>query len=267
MGADDGEGPGLSEALSGYWTARDRFLNAGLSMNRSDPAGGLAEALIAAVLWPLSSVQDGYLACRAVRLGQDASGRFGSALGSMPATWNGKRNALAVDLAVPWHTVVRAVPGLDGFAGRRQRERRAWDEATRTGPLMSAIPVPPDGAAYWQMARVQVKARFAPQAPQYENWDAVPFEVVRDNGTPANDLYALVLFAREDEYQRDLREANFVWTAVLVTDECLRRLDKGTRSGKLGWSEVLSWWEDGHDLPADAHEITPLLRAVLVPGW
>jgi hypothetical protein len=80
MGAD-GEGPGLSEVLSGYWTARERLLDAGLSMNRSDPAGGLAEALIAAVLWPLSSVQDGYLACRAVRLGQDASERFGPTLG------------------------------------------------------------------------------------------------------------------------------------------------------------------------------------------
>jgi hypothetical protein len=65
-----------------------------------------------------------------------------------------------------------------------------------------------------------------------------------------NDLYALVLFARIDEYQRDLHEANFVWTAVLVTDGCLRALDRGTRSGKLGWSEVFSWWEDGHGLAA-----------------
>lgn len=74
MGAG-GEGPGLSEALSSYWTARDRFLEAGLRMNRSDPAGGLAEALIAAVLWPLHDVQDAYVACRDARLGQDASGQ------------------------------------------------------------------------------------------------------------------------------------------------------------------------------------------------
>jgi hypothetical protein len=262
-----GEGPGLSEALSSYWTARDRFLEAGLSMNRSDPAGGLAEALIAAVLWPLHGVQDAYVACRDARLGWDASGGYGPTLGSMPATWNGRRNALAVDLAVPWHTGVAAVPGLAVFADRRQRERRVWDEATGTEPLMSAMPVPPEGAAYWQMARVQVKARFAPDAPRYENWDAVPFETVRDDGIPANDLYALVLFARVDEYQHDLREDNFVWTAVLITDECLRRLDRGKRSGKLGWGEVFSWWEDGHDLPAGAHEITPLLRGVPVPGW
>src|SRR6266568_5000375 len=134
MGAG-GEGPGLSEALSSYWTARDRFLEVGLSMNRSDPAGGLAEALIAAALWPLHDVQDAYVACRDARLGQDASGQYGPTLGSMPATWNGRRNALAVDLAVPWHTAVRAVPGLAGFADRRQRERLAWDETTGTGPL------------------------------------------------------------------------------------------------------------------------------------
>jgi hypothetical protein len=151
-------------------------------------------------------------------------------------------------------------------ADRRQRERRGWDEATGTGPL-SAMPVPPVGAAYWQMARVQVKARFAPEAPRYENWNAVPFDVVRYAGIPANDLYALVLFARRDEYLHDLCEANFVWTAVLVTDECLGGLDRGTRSGKLGWGEVLSWWESGDVLPAGVHEITPLLRAASVPGW
>lgn len=185
----------------------------------------------------------------------------------MSATWNGKRNALAVDLAVPWHTAVGAVPGLAGFADRRQHERRAWDEAMGAGRLLDAMPAPPDGAAYWQMARVQVKARFAPDAPCYENWDAVPFETVRDDGIPANDLYALVLFARIDEYQHELREDNFVWTAVLVTDECLRGLDRGKRSGKLGWGEVLSWWEDGHDFPSGAREITPFLRGIRVPGW
>jgi hypothetical protein len=247
--------------------ARDRFKEAGLSMSRSDPAGGLAEALIAAVLWPGASIQDRYVACREARLKQDALGRFGPALGSMPMTWNGRRNALAVDLAVPWHTVVGVVPGLAGFADERRRERRAWDEATGTGAAAGAMPMPPEGAAYWQLARVQVKARFAPEAPHYENWNAVPFDVVRDDGIPANDLYALILFARGDEYQRDFRGNNFVWTALLVTDECLRGLDRGTRSGKLGWTEVLSWWEDEHGLPVGAHEITSLLREVPVPGW
>ena len=259
--------PGLGEVLSGYWTARDRFVEAGLSTNRSNPAGGLAEALIAAALWPHHVIQDAYTASRAALLGRDASGRHGPALGSMPTTRDGKRNTLAVDLAVPWYTAVRSVPGLAGFAERRQSERLAWDTATGTGAPASAMPAPPEGARYSQMARVQVKSRFAPAAPEYENWNAVPFQMVRDGPIPGNDLYALVLFARIDEYQRDLHEANFVWTAVLITDECLRALDRGIRSGKLGWSEVLSWWEDGHGLPPGAHEIARLLREVPVPGW
>src|SRR6266568_2504161 len=91
MGAG-GEGPGLSEALSSYWTARDRFLEAGLRMNRSDPAGGLAEALIAAALWPLTS-------------------RFhGIRPSAPPRAWLGSRTGASVN----------------GSPGMRRRERGRW---------------------------------------------------------------------------------------------------------------------------------------------
>ena len=266
MGTESGR-PGLGEVLSSYWTAHDRFVEAGLSTNRSNPAGGLAEALVAGALWPHRVAQDAYADSRAALLRKDSSGRYGPTLGSMPMTTNGRRNTLVVDLAVPWHTAVRSVPGLAGFADKRQRERLAWDTVTATGVATSVMPVPPEGANYWQMARVQVKSRFAPKAPEYEDWNAVPFQMVRNGPIPANDLFALVLFARVDEYQRDLREAKYVWTAVLVTDECVRGLDRGQRSGKLGWKEVLAWHKGGHGLPAGAHEITQSLREVPLQGW
>jgi hypothetical protein len=123
----------------------------------------------------------------------------------------------------------------------------------------------PGGAAYWQMARVQVNPRFAPDAPRHEDWNAIPFKVIRDDGIPANDLYAVVLFARMDERLHELREANNVWTADLITDEWLRGLDWGTRSSDLEWSGVLSWRE--HRLASGAHEITPPPGNVPVPDW
>jgi hypothetical protein len=259
---------GLSDALLGYWSARERFLVAGLSTGRSDPSGGLAEALAAAAFWPTSSVSDAYTRARGVRQGTDETGLYGPALGSMPTTWTGRPNALAVDLAMPWKGLIQRVPGLDGFAKRRQAERRQWDLAH--GAALAAISNAATVCRFADMARVQVKARYAPNAPYYEGWDAVPFEVVRDGPVPAVDLVLAVLFAREDEDLCDLRKSNFVWTAVLMTNECLRQLDVGKRSGKLDWATVFSWWRADEAqwlLPAGAYDVTGLIRAVQISGW
>jgi hypothetical protein len=126
---------------------------------------------------------------------------------------------------------------------------------------------PGNPAAYAGLARVQVKARLAPDAPGHGNLNAVPFETVRDGGVPANDLHVLVMFACLDEDRRDLRDGNFVWTAVVLTGERLRALDPGTKSAKLGWIEVHSWWHEGRQLPDGAYDVTGALREISIPGW
>ncbi|MEU4302361.1 hypothetical protein ACIG0C_24825 [Kitasatospora aureofaciens] len=259
------DAPVLGDVLLGFWSARDRFLEAGLATNRSDPIGGLAESLAAAAFWSSASVRATCERARGVRTGIDRSGEFGPALGSMPVAGNGRRNSLAVDLAVPWRSLVERVPTLADFARQRQGERWAWDVASG-GAYGIGSDGPPQNQ-YAGLARLQVKARFAPDAPSHGPLDAVPFELVRDGPVPANDLYVLVMFARIDEEYRDLRAHNFVWTAVIVTNECLRALDHGVSSAKLDWKEIHSWWGEGRSLPAGVHDVTGLLRSVPIPGW
>ncbi|MET7312567.1 MULTISPECIES: hypothetical protein [unclassified Streptomyces] len=255
----------LGKLLLGYWDTRERFMEAGLGTNRSDPIGGLAEALIAAALWPAPDVSTAYARARAVRTGHDASGRFGPALGSMPLSWNGKANTLAVDLAAPWQSVLGAVPNLEEFSNRRRLRRIEWDQIDRANAENPATARLGDIALH-ELARIQVKARFAP-SPWPGNLDAVPFDLVRTSEVAANDLYALLMFARVDEVMRDLRSQNFVWTAVLLTDECLRSRDRGVASAKLGWREIHQWWHAGHQLPEGAHDVTELLRGITIAGW
>jgi hypothetical protein len=258
------EVPALSDHLLGYWSARRRFRDAGLATNLSDPIGGLAEALTAAALWPDISIRSAYYRARVVRTSQDGSGRFGPALGSMPESCNGRANSLAVDLAMPWLSVIQAVPVLAEFAKKRQAKRRDWDRVRAAAA--DAIELD-NSAAYAGLARVQVKARFAPDAPNHVDLNAVPFEGIRDGGVPANDLYVLVMFACVDENCRNLRDDNFVWTAVILTDEGLRALDPGTKSAKLGWIEVHSWWHEGRQLPDGSYDVTSALREISIPGW
>ncbi|MFF3074203.1 hypothetical protein ACFVSN_40355 [Kitasatospora sp. NPDC057904] len=265
VNASSGDAPVLGDVLLGFWSARDRFLEAGLATNRSDPIGGLAESLAAAALWPSSSVRSAYERARGVRTGLDGSGEFGPALGSMPVTGNGRRNSLAVDLAVPWQSLVERVPALEAFGRQRQGERWAWDVAS--GGAFGVGSEGPPQNRYAGLARIQVKARFAPDAPSHGPLDAVPFELVRDGVVPANDLYVLVMFARIDEAYRPLRADNFVWTAVILTNECLRALDRGVSSAKLNWQEIHSWWGEGQSLPAGVHDVTGLLRSVPIPDW
>jgi hypothetical protein len=52
--------------------------------------------------------------------------------------------------------------------------------------------------------------------------EAIRCKDVGGEAIPLNDLYVLVLFARTDEEYRDLRDANFVWTAVALTNERLK---------------------------------------------
>jgi hypothetical protein len=210
---EQGEVPNLSDELLSYWSARGRFRDAGLAANLSDPIGGLAEALTATALWPDVDVRSAYDRARAVRSSQDDSGRLGPALGSMPVTPNGRPNSLAVDLAMPWPSVIEAVPVLAEFAKKRQVERGNWDGDR--GAAAGATELGDSVIAYGQLARVQVKARFAPNAPDLDDVNAVPFKVIRDGGVPANDLYVLVMFARVDENHCNLQDGNFVWTAVV----------------------------------------------------
>jgi hypothetical protein len=255
----------LSDVLVTYWSARERFLDAGLSTNRSDPIGGLGESLAASAFWPTESVPSAFARARAVRLGTDDTGLFGPALGSMPMTWNGRRNSLAVDLAVPWECLIEKVPNLADFGRNRQADRLEWDVTLKAAPEVDQAIPPID--RYAGLARIQVKARYAPDAPNHDAYDAVPFEVVRDGAVPAIDLILLIMFAQRDEEYRDLKTSNFVWTAVLMTNECLRQLDIGKKSAKLDWWTVHGWWGAGNSLPAGAHDVTGLLREVRVSGW
>ncbi|WP_280703439.1 hypothetical protein, partial [Kitasatospora sp. GP82] len=218
----------MSESLLNYWSVREQLVEAGLATNPSDPIGGLAEALTAAALWPGRSVQDAYMRARGVRTSFDASGTYGPALGSMPSSATRRRNPLVVDLAVSWKAITERVVSIRDFARQRRGERWAWDTATNTAPCSSAD-VPPEDR-YSGLARVQVKARFAPDAPFHGDLDALPFSAVRDGAIPANDLFVLVMFARMDELERSLQHANFVWTAILLSNECVRSLDPGTGS-------------------------------------
>lgn len=247
----------LGDVLLGMWSARDRLLKAGLATGRDDPIGGLAQSLTAAALWPRESVPSAYDRARAVRTGFDESGNFGPAVGK----WNGPPNSVGIDLAVPWASVVQRVPALSAFARQRRSERWAWDASAGTGPFADAEGPPAD--RYCGLARLRVKARFAHHAPNEGSLEAIRFNVHGET-TPLSDLYVLILFARVDEEYRDLREANFVWTAVMLTDESLNGMACETSSHVLRWRQIHSRWGS---LPRGAHDVTGLLRAVRIPGW
>jgi hypothetical protein len=57
----------FGDVLLGMWSARDRLQKAGLTADRSDPIGGLAQSLTAAALWPSKSVAAAYNPARAMR--------------------------------------------------------------------------------------------------------------------------------------------------------------------------------------------------------
>lgn len=120
------------------------------------------------------------------------------------------------------------------------------------------------GGPVLRVGRVRVKARFAPQAPDEGALEAIRYTDVRDQPTPLNDLYVLVLFARVDEEFGDLRDANFVWSAAVFTDECLARMGREADSDMLRWRQIHCQWDR---LPRGAHDVTGLLRAIRVPGW
>ncbi|MFI0776260.1 hypothetical protein [Streptomyces sp. NPDC021212] len=251
----------LGDVLLGLWSARDRLLDAGLATSRSDPIGGLAESLTAAALWPSVSVQAAYGRARAVRTAFDESGEFGPAIGGREA----QSRSSGVDLAVPWRSVIQRVPALTAFARQRQGERWAWDMTEGTAPRFGSEKPPTD--RYAGLARIRVKARFAPFAPDEGSLEAVAYKDVDGETVPLNDLYVLVLFARADEEFRDLRDANFVWTAAVFTSDCLKSMARETSSGALRWREIHTWWGAGHRLPRGAYDATGLLRAVPIPGW
>ncbi|WP_157876522.1 hypothetical protein [Streptomyces graminilatus] len=117
---------------------------------------------------------------------------------------------------------------------------------------------------YGGLARVRVKARFAPRAPDEGSLEAITYTDVRAGTVPLNDLYVLVLFARVDEEYGDLREANFVWSAAIFTEECLTRMAREASSDVLRWRQIHAQWDC---LPRGAHDVSGLLRAVRVAGW
>ncbi|WP_030021732.1 hypothetical protein [Streptomyces monomycini] len=248
----------LGDVLLGMWSARDRLQKAGLATDRSNPVGGLAQSLTAAALWPNVSVPAAYSRARAVRTGFDETGEFGPAMGGP----NASSSSLTVDLAVPWTSVIQQVPGLAAFARQRRGERWTWDACAGTAPFIGAEG-PPEGR-YGGLARVRVRARFAPHAPDEGVLEATRYEDARGATTPLNDLHVLVLFARVDEEYGDLRGSNFVWTAAIFTDECLYGLGHASSSDVLRWRQIHSWWDR---LPRGAHDVTALLRAVRIPGW
>lgn len=248
----------LGDVLLGMWSARDRLLKAGLATDRSDPIGGLAQSISAAALWPNKSVPSAFNRARAVRTAFDESGEFGPAIGG----WNDPARSMGVDLAVPWTSIVQQVPGLSAFARQRRGKRWAWDASAGTAPCTGGEG--PSADRYCGLARLQVRARFAPHAPDEGSLKAIRFKDVCGETTPLNDVYVLVLFARVDEEFRDLRDANFVWTAVAFTSECLKNLARETGSAVLRWRQIHSRWTC---LPPGAHDVTGLLRAVPLPGW
>jgi hypothetical protein len=248
----------LGDVLLGMWSARDRLLKAGLATDEGDPIGGLAQSLTAAALWPCESVSSAYGRARAVRTAFDESGEFGPAVGG----WNGPTRSLGVDLAVPWASIVQRVPALSAFACQRRGERWAWDASAGTALSIGTAGPPAD--RYCGLARLRVKARFAPHAPDEGSLEAIRCRDVGGETTPLNDLYVLVLFARMDEEHCDLRDANFVWTAVAFTNECLKGMARETGSDVLRWRQIHSRWAC---LPPGAHDVTGLLRAVSLPGW
>ncbi len=248
----------LGDVLLGMWSARDRLLKAGLATDRSDPVGGLAQSLTAAALWPCKSVPSAYGRARAVRTGFDESGEFGPAVGA----WHGQTDSLGVDLAVPWASIVQRVPALSAFARQRRSERWAWDSSAGTAPLAGREG--PLADRFCGLARLRVRARFAAHAPDEGSLEAIRFKDVRGEMLPLNDLYVLVLFSRVDEEYCDLRDANFVWTAVIFTDGGLNRMARETSSDVLRWRQIHSWWDC---LPRGAYDVTGLLRAVRIPGW
>lgn len=248
----------LGDVLLGMWSARDRLQKAGLTADRSNPVGGLAQSLTASALWPSLSVPAAYDRARAVRTAFDVSGAFGPAIGG----WTGPTSSLGVDLAVPWSSVIQQVPALSAFARQRRGERWAWDAAAGTPPFVSADT--PFDERYSGLARVRVKACFAPHAPDEGSLAATSYASVRDGAVPLNDLYVLVLFARVDEEYHDLRETNFVWSAVIFTDGCLIGMKREASSDTLRWRQIHSRWGR---LPRGAHDVTGLLRAVRIPGW
>ncbi len=187
----------LGDVLLGMWSARDRLQRAGLAADRGAPIGGLAQSLTAAALWPsVSSVPAAYGRARAVRTGFDESGAFGPAVGG----WKGPASALGIDLAIPWTSVVQRVPALSAFAQQRRGERWAWDASAGTPPFVGGEGPLED--RYSGLARVRVRARFAPRAPDEGSVEAISYRDVRSETTPLNDLYVLVLFARVDEGTR-----------------------------------------------------------------
>jgi hypothetical protein len=248
----------LGDVLLGMWSARDRLLKAGLAAEGSDPIGGLAQSLTAAALWPCESVVSAYRRARAVRTAFDESGEFGPAVGS----WNSPTRSLSVDLAVPWASIVQRVPALSAFARQRRGERWAWDASAGTAPSAGTTGPPSD--RYSGLARLRVTARFAPHAPDEGSLEAIRCKDVGGEAIPLNDLYVLVLFARTDEEYRDLRDANFVWTAVALTNERLKGMAREASSDVLRWRQIHSRWAC---LPPGAHDVTGLLRAVSLPGW
>jgi hypothetical protein len=248
----------LGDVLLGMWSARDRLQKAGLATDRSNPIGGPAQSLTASALWPSVSVPAAYDRARAVRTGFDESGTYGPAMGGE----GGPAGSLGVDLALPWASIVQRVPALSAFARQRRGERWAWDASTGAPPFVSTEGPLED--RYSGLARVRVKARFAPRAPDEGALEAASYADVREETTPLNDLFVLVLFARVDEEYGDLRGKNFVWSAVTFTDECLAGMGREATSDMLRWRQIHSCWDR---LPRGAHDVTGLLRAVQIPGW
>ena len=144
------------------------------------------------------------------------------------------------DLAIPWEVLFQAIPDL------RQHT-----------PVHGAEGAP---------ARIQVKARYAPDSPRHIAYDAVYFSYVRGEEPEwGNDLFSLVMFGQLDEFEQGLEERNFVLTAVLITSKLLASLDNGAKSGRLDWTTIHRWYDDG--LPAGALDLTDAYRRVALPGW
>lgn len=165
----------LGDVLLGMWSASDRLLRAGLAADRGDPIGGLAQSLTAAALWPGASVPAAYDRARAVRMAFDESGEFGPAMGG----WNDSTRSLGVDLAAPWASIVQRVPALSSFARQRRGERWAWDASAGTAPGDG-----PPTDRFCGLARLRVRARFAPHAPDEGSLEAIRLKDVRGESLP-----------------------------------------------------------------------------------
>lgn len=139
-----------------------------------------------------------------------------------------------------------------------------WDVLSQTIPDLRQQP--PVHGAEAAPARIQVKARYAPDSPHHTAYDAVYFNYVQGEESEwSNDLFALVMFGQLDELNHGLEERNFVLRAVVITSRLLASLDRGVKNGRLHWDTIHGWYQDG--LPAGAFDLTDAYRRVALPGW